>query len=72
MLVGYARVSSAGQSLDIQREQLTAAGCERIFEEKKSGRSAENRTALIAVGGPAEHVAAQDQRNAGNRGVIGH
>jgi DNA invertase Pin-like site-specific DNA recombinase len=46
MLVGYARVSSAGQSLDIQREQLTAAGCERIFEEKKSGRSAENRTAL--------------------------
>jgi DNA invertase Pin-like site-specific DNA recombinase len=38
MLVGYARVSSAGQSLDIQREQLAAAGCERIFEEKKSGR----------------------------------
>jgi DNA invertase Pin-like site-specific DNA recombinase len=46
MLVGYARVSSAGQSLDIQREHLTAAGCERIFEEKKSGRSAENRAAL--------------------------
>jgi DNA invertase Pin-like site-specific DNA recombinase len=46
MLVGYARVSSAGQSLDIQREQLAAAGCERVFEEKKSGRAAANRPAL--------------------------
>lgn len=46
MLVGYARVSSAGQSLDIQREQLTAAGCERIFEEKKSGLTAQDRGAL--------------------------
>jgi DNA invertase Pin-like site-specific DNA recombinase len=46
MQVGYARVSSAGQSLDIQREQLQAAGCERIFEEKRSGRSAADREAL--------------------------
>jgi DNA invertase Pin-like site-specific DNA recombinase len=46
MLVGYARVSSAGQSLDVQREQLQAAACERIFEEKKSGRKATDRAAL--------------------------
>jgi DNA invertase Pin-like site-specific DNA recombinase len=46
MLVGYARVSSAGQSLDIQKEQLAAAGCERIFEEKKSGRKASDRASL--------------------------
>jgi len=46
MEVGYARVSSVGQSLDIQREQLQAGGCERIFEEKQSGRSAANRAAL--------------------------
>lgn len=35
-IVGYARVSSVGQSLDVQREKL--AGCSRIFEEKRSGR----------------------------------
>jgi DNA invertase Pin-like site-specific DNA recombinase len=46
MLVGYARVSSTGQSLDIQREQLLRAGCERLFEEKQSGRSADNRSEL--------------------------
>lgn len=46
MLVGYARVSSTGQSLDIQREQLKSAGCERIFEEKRSGAKAANRAAL--------------------------
>jgi DNA invertase Pin-like site-specific DNA recombinase len=46
MEVGYARVSSAGQSLDIQREQLQNAGCARIFEEKRSGRSAADRPAL--------------------------
>jgi DNA invertase Pin-like site-specific DNA recombinase len=45
-LIGYARVSSAGQSLDVQREQLTAAGCTKIFEEKRSGRRAADRPAL--------------------------
>ena len=46
MLVGYARVSSAGQSLEVQREQLAAAGAEKIFEEKRSGRTAADRAAL--------------------------
>lgn len=46
--VGYARVSSAGQSLDVQREKLTKAGCFRIFAEKKSGRVSENRPELQA------------------------
>jgi DNA invertase Pin-like site-specific DNA recombinase len=36
-LVGYARVSSVGQSLDIQQEKL--AHCDKVFQEKKSGTS---------------------------------
>ena len=36
-LVGYARVSSVGQSLAVQRDKLKH--CEKIFKEKKSGAS---------------------------------
>lgn len=46
MLVGYARVSSAGQSLEVQEEQLREAGCEKIFAEKKSGTSITGRQGL--------------------------
>jgi len=44
-LVGYARVSSTGQDLTIQLDKLQGYGCRRIFEEKKSGTSA-NRAEL--------------------------
>lgn len=46
MIVGYARVSSSGQNLDVQQEQLAAAGCEKIFAEKRSGCTTEGRDAL--------------------------
>ncbi len=46
MQVGYARVSSVGQSLDIQNEALAQAGCERVFAEKMSGRSTKDREQL--------------------------
>lgn len=46
MLVGYARVSSAGQSLDVQIEELAQAGCEKIFSETMSGTSSANREQL--------------------------
>ena len=35
--VGYARVSSTGQDLGVQLEKLEAAGCEKVFKEKRSG-----------------------------------
>jgi DNA invertase Pin-like site-specific DNA recombinase len=46
MLVGYGRVSSQGQSLDIQNEALAAAGCDKVFTEKMSGRSTIDREQL--------------------------
>jgi DNA invertase Pin-like site-specific DNA recombinase len=46
MIIGYARVSSAGQSLDLQMEALTAAGCEKIYAEQKSGATAVDRSEL--------------------------
>lgn len=41
MRIGYARVSSDDQSLDLQRDALKAASCERIYEEKESGGKTE-------------------------------
>ena len=37
MIVGYARVSTDGQTLDAQQAALIAAGAERVFAEKVSG-----------------------------------
>ncbi|MHC2013372.1 recombinase family protein [Staphylococcus aureus] len=46
MIVGYARVSSTDQNLERQLENLKTFGAEKIFTEKQSGESIENRLVL--------------------------
>jgi DNA invertase Pin-like site-specific DNA recombinase len=41
MLVGYARVSTQDQNLDLQKDALKKAGCERILVDQASGAKSE-------------------------------
>lgn len=41
MLVGYARVSTHGQELDLQKDALKEVGCERVHTDVASGTKAE-------------------------------
>jgi len=41
MLIGYARVSTQDQNLDLQTEALAKVGCKKIFDDKISGSHAE-------------------------------
>jgi DNA invertase Pin-like site-specific DNA recombinase len=44
--LGYARVSTYGQTLDAQLEQLRADGCAKVYREKASGAQADRRELL--------------------------
>jgi len=44
--LGYARVSTYGQTLDAQLEQLRGAGCTKIYREKVTGARADRRQLL--------------------------
>ena len=41
MLIGYARVSTIEQSLDLQTDALNRAGCDKLFTDKAGGSRAE-------------------------------
>jgi DNA invertase Pin-like site-specific DNA recombinase len=49
--IGYARVSTYGQTLDTQLEQLRADGCSRIYREKVSGAKPDRRELLRLLNG---------------------
>jgi DNA invertase Pin-like site-specific DNA recombinase len=54
MKIGYARVSTDGQSVDAQVAELKAAGCDKVFKETASGAKtdrAQLRKAIASLGG---------------------
>lgn len=65
MIIGYSRVSTSDQSTAVQAEQLTKLGCEKIYEDVESGKSA-NRQQLnemlnFARAGDTIHVMKVDR-----------
>jgi DNA invertase Pin-like site-specific DNA recombinase len=49
MIIGYARVSTNGQTLDAQRTTLRAAGAEKVFAEKVSGAKTNRCQLQLAI-----------------------
>jgi DNA invertase Pin-like site-specific DNA recombinase len=49
MIIGYARVSTDGQTLDAQHTALTAAGAEKVFAEKVSGAVTDRKALAKAI-----------------------
>ena len=43
MLIGYARISTQDQTLDLQKDALEKAGCKKIFSDTISGAATERR-----------------------------
>ena len=49
MIIGYARVSADGQTLDAQQGALAAAGAEKVFSEKASGAVTDRKALARAI-----------------------
>ena len=65
MKIGYARVSTQEQNLNVQLEQLNAIGCEKIYQEQASGKSSDreqlNNLLEFAREGDVIHVTKVDR-----------
>jgi DNA invertase Pin-like site-specific DNA recombinase len=48
-IIGYARVSTDGQTLDAQQSALKAAGAERVYSEKISGTVTDRKALAKAI-----------------------
>jgi DNA invertase Pin-like site-specific DNA recombinase len=49
MIIGYARVSTDGQTLDAQQTALQSAGAARVFAEKQSGAKTDRAQLTKAI-----------------------
>ena len=49
MIIGYARVSTDGQTLDAQQAALRAARCGKVYSEKVSGAKTDRRQLANAI-----------------------
>ena len=49
MIIGYARVSTDGQTLDAQHAKLREAGAEKVFAEKTSGAVTDRKALAKAI-----------------------
>ena len=45
--IGYARVSTSDQNPDLQRDALRQAGCDDVYEETASGKSADKAAVSV-------------------------
>src|SRR2546421_396619 len=65
MLIGYARVSTHEQNLDLQEDALKAAGCNKVYTDKTSGTKAERLGLEEAlVGGRPRNLDDKKKRHA--------
>ena len=72
MMIGYARVSTDGQTLDAQHASLKAAGAEKVFSEKESGAKTDRRQLQRAIAALADGdviLVTRLDRLAGQRGT---